>query len=101
MTGVDFFIWPPTTQDSTSTCKYARFCSFDDLNFSFAARLHIESRQGKAVKGGNIPVQPYWDLRSGRGGLGLAFGVMAVARDFHGAGRIVAVVAAILLAVLD
>src|SRR5439155_16039756 len=38
MTVVDFFIWPPTTQDSTSTCKYAGFCNFDDRNFSFAAR---------------------------------------------------------------
>ncbi len=100
MTVDDFFIWPPTTQDSTSTSPYTGFRNFDDRNFSLAARLHIESRQGKAVKGGNIPVQPYWDLRSGRGGLGLAFGVPAVARDLHGTRRIVAVVAAILLAVL-
>ena len=34
----------------------------------------------------------------GCGGPGFALGVMAVARDFHGAGRVVAVVAAILLA---
>ena len=49
----------------------------------------------------HIPqVQAYWDLRSS-GGLGFALGVMAVARDFHGASRVVAVVAAVFLAVLD
>src|SRR5438046_7899328 len=39
--------------------------------------------------------------RAGCRSLSFAFGVMAVARDFHRAGRIVAVVAAILLAFIN